>query len=138
MIASVLVIALGTAVAAYGEVAFDLAGVVIMFVSEAAEATRLVMTQYLLVGLKMGPFEGVMYLSPACFAWLTLGAAFMEWGDIRAAGAGAIARQHWRLFASAACMGFVINLLAFATIKLASSLTLKVCGGGGPGVACWG
>ena len=60
MVASVLVIALGTALAAYGEVAFDLLGVLIMLVSESAEAARLVMTQFLLVGLKMGPFEGAL------------------------------------------------------------------------------
>ncbi len=60
MVTSVLVIAAGTALSALGEVRFDAAGVVLMFVSEAAEAVRLVMTQYLLVGLKMGPFEGVM------------------------------------------------------------------------------
>jgi hypothetical protein len=97
-----------------------------MFVSELAESTRLVMTQYLLVGLKMGPFEGVMYLAPACFMWLTLGAACIEWQSMRDAGAMQIARDNWMLFVSAACMGFLINVLAFATIKLASSLTLKV------------
>ncbi|KIY98630.1 hypothetical protein MNEG_9335, partial [Monoraphidium neglectum] len=128
MIASVLVIAAGTALAAYGEVNFNVLGVAIMFVSEAAEAVRLVMTQYLLVGLKMGPFEGVMYLAPACFVWLTLGAAALEWPAMRAAGAMSIARANWVLFIAAACMGFLINLLAFATIKLASSLTLKVLG----------
>jgi hypothetical protein len=128
MITSVLVIAGGTALAAYGEVAFSALGVFIMLVSEAAEATRLVMTQYLLVGLKMGPFEGVMYLGPACFLWLSLGGAALEWRAIRAAGGLAIARANWRLFLLAACTGFLINLLAFATIKLASSLTLKVLG----------
>lgn len=69
---------------------------------------------------------GVMYLSPACFVWLTFGAAFLEWGAISQAGALSIAAAHWPLFVAAATMGFLINLLAFATIKLASSLTLKV------------
>lgn len=128
MILSVLVIAAGTALAAYGEVSFSALGVLIMFVSESAEAIRLVMTQYLLVGLKMGPFEGVMYLAPACFLWLTFGGALMEWRQISETGALSIAREHWLLFVAAACMGFMINLLAFATIKLASSLTLKVLG----------
>jgi hypothetical protein len=128
MITSVLVIAGGTALAAYGEVQFSVLGVFIMFVSEAAEAIRLVMTQYLLVGLKMGPFEGVMYLGPACFVWLTLGGAALEWRAIARAGGFAIAAANWQLFLLAACTGFLINLLAFATIKLASSLTLKVLG----------
>lgn len=128
MILSVLVIAAGTALSAYGEVNLHVLGTCIMFVSEMAEATRLVMTQYLLVGLKMGPFEGLMYLSPACFLWLSLGGALLEWRSILDSGGLSIAREHWPLFVSAACMGFVINLLAFATIKLASSLTLKVLG----------
>lgn len=62
MIGSVLGIAFGTALAAYGEVHNSVVGVTIMFVSEACEAIRLVMTQLLLQGLKMGPFEGVMWL----------------------------------------------------------------------------
>ena len=128
MVASVTLIALGTALSAYGEVAFDAAGVVIMFISAVSESLRLVMTQYLLVGLKMGPIEGLMYLGPACFVWLALGGALLEWRALAAAGAGATAARHWPLFAMAACMGFLINVLALATIKLASSLTLKVLG----------
>lgn len=62
MIGSVLGIALGTALAAYGEVHNSVVGITIMLVSEACEAIRLVMTQLLLQGLKMGPFEGVMWL----------------------------------------------------------------------------
>jgi hypothetical protein len=128
MIASVAAIAAGTALAAYGEVAFSAAGVGIMLVSSVSESLRLVMTQYLLVGLKMGPLEGTMYLGPACFVWLTLGAAALEWRALLATGGLAIAARHWLLFLAAACMGFLINVLAFATIKLASSLTLKVLG----------
>jgi hypothetical protein len=129
MVGSVLAIAAGTALAAYGEVAFDTVGVAIMFVSAVSESLRLVMTQYLLVGLKMGPIEGLMYLGPACFVWLSLGAALAEWPAIAATGALGLPARHWGLFLVAACMGFLINVLAFATIKLASSLTLKVRGG---------
>ena len=69
-----------------------------------------------------------MYLAPICFAWLTLGAALLEWPAILRTGALAVPRAHWPAFLAAACMGFLINVLAFATIKLASSLTLKVLG----------
>jgi hypothetical protein len=71
---------------------------------------------------------GVMYLAPACFAWLTLGSVLVEWRHMASSGALAVPREAPALFLLAAFMGFAVNVLAYATIKLASSLTLKVLG----------
>ena len=55
LILAVLLIAVGTAIASYGEVNLSVVGVLCMLASEMFEATRLVMTQILLVGLKFHP-----------------------------------------------------------------------------------
>ena len=55
LISSVVLIALGTAIASYGEINLSILGVIFMLLSESFEATRLVMTQILLVGLKFHP-----------------------------------------------------------------------------------
>ena len=57
LISAVCVIAVGTAIASYGEVHLSTLGVIFMFSSEMFEAIRLVMTQMLLVGLKLHPSE---------------------------------------------------------------------------------
>ena len=57
LIMAVVFIAIGTAVASYGEINLSVLGVVFMLLSETFEATRLVMTQVLLVGLKFHPSE---------------------------------------------------------------------------------
>lgn len=63
LILAVLLIAIGTAIASYGEVNLSWIGVACMMASETFEATRLVMTQILLVGLKFHPSES----PPVCF-----------------------------------------------------------------------
>ncbi len=52
----------------------------------------------------------------------------LEWPTIRSTGGFDIITANMPLFMLAACMGFGVNVLAYATIKLASSLTLKVLG----------
>jgi hypothetical protein len=137
LVASVGLIAVGTAMASLGEVNLSLTGMAIMLASETFEAVRLVMTQTLLQGLKFHPIEGLMYLAPACFFWLALGSATMELGPMLRAGALGAAAAHPLKFAAAAAMGFGVNSLAYIVIQAASSLTLKVLGTVKNAVVVW-
>ncbi|MEW5300114.1 MAG: hypothetical protein WDW38_002951 [Sanguina aurantia] len=128
MIASVFIIAAGVVVAAYGEINLSFVGLAIMLASETSEAIRLVMTQYLLVGLRFHPIEGLLYLAPACAMYLAVGSAILEWPVISRSGAIHIVKDHPWLFLLAAVMGFCVNVLAYTTIKLTSAITLKVLG----------
>ena len=66
LIAAVVLIALGTAMASYGEVNMSILGLTFMFASETFEAIRLVMTQILLVGLKFHPSKASLLAPPSC------------------------------------------------------------------------
>lgn len=128
LIASVCIIAAGTALASVGELEFSLLGVAIMFVSESFEAVRLVMTQILLTGMKFHPIEGLMYLAPSCSFWLFLGSLWLELPSMMETDAWNVVASRPLYFASAAVMGFAVNFLAYVVIQTASSLTLKVLG----------
>ena len=105
LIVAVSFIALGTGIASAGAGRFSWLGLGIMLLSEATEAIRLVMTQLLLTGLKFHPMEGLMYLGPACLAWLVLGSAILEWPTMAREGALAIVAARPAQFALAAVMG---------------------------------
>ncbi len=66
LIVAVVLIALGTAMASFGEVNMSILGLIFMFASETFEAIRLVMTQILLVGLKFHPSKGPLHLPLPC------------------------------------------------------------------------
>jgi drug/metabolite transporter (DMT)-like permease len=128
MVMSVVLIALGTCVASFGAVDASLLGMLIMIGAEVAESVRLVMTQYLLVGRKFHPFEGLMYLAPATAFWLALGSLLTEVPRMLHDNALAVVLNTPVKFLAAAVMGFGVNLLAYIVIQSASSLTLKVIG----------
>lgn len=128
LISAVVLIAVGTAIASYGEINLSVIGVVFMFMSESFESTRLVMTQILLVGLKFHPIEGLMHLAPACTMWLFLGVLILEWPTMAKEGALGLMQAKPLLYMSAAAMGFCVNALAYVVIQTTSSLTLKVLG----------
>ncbi|GAB4823391.1 hypothetical protein N2152v2_010437 [Parachlorella kessleri] len=128
LIASVLLIAGGVALASAGEVNMNYLGFTFQMLAEATEAARLVMTQLLLVGLEFHPVEGLMYLAPACTLWLAVGSILLEVPKMQAVGALSVVLGSPGKFVLAACMGFVVNGLVYIIIKTASSLTLKVVG----------
>lgn len=54
-----------------------------MFTSEAAEAVRLVLTQFLLKNLKFGVIEGLSVLAPASAFWLFVASLLLEFRDMQ-------------------------------------------------------
>jgi len=128
LIASVLLISCGVAMASYGEMHMSVVGLTVMLTSVVSESVRLVMTQHLLVGRSFHPFEGLTYISSACTFWLMIMALFLEWPQLYSAQAYLLVGEHPLKFLITAVTGFGVNALAILVIKLASSLTLKVLG----------
>ena len=125
---SVLMIAVGTAIAAAGEVNFNLLGLAVMFCAETCEALRLVLTQKLLTNLKFAAMEGLYYMAPICTCWMWGLAAIIELPTARREGAFALVPLHARGFAMAALLGFLVNVASFLVIKRTSSVMLKLMG----------
>jgi hypothetical protein len=121
-----VIIACGTALAGFGQINASITGMLVQLVSESAEACRLIMTQTLLQGLSFHPIEGMMYLAPASVLWMVIGAAVFEFPGLLRDGSLYIIADNPMLFLAAASMGFGVTTLAFFTIQLCGSLTLKV------------
>ena len=58
VIVAIFVISLGTAATCSFTLEYNILGLLVMFISEAAEAIRLVLTQFLLKNMKFGVIEG--------------------------------------------------------------------------------
>lgn len=96
-----------------------------MLASEVAEAARLVLTQYLLVGLAMSPLKGLSLSAPASGFWLFLGClAFEVPRGLDKAYMRVFRYPHF--FLASCSLGFIVSLLGFYIIKSSSSITLKI------------
>lgn len=126
LVLSVLGLAVGTSIAAYGELHFSLTGVLIMLSSEVAEAIKLVLQQILLRNLKFSVFESLYWISPASLLVMVLVIYAMEWQAMQDANAMDIVRSYPWHFMGSALLGFAVNTVSFFVIQVTSAVTLKV------------
>lgn len=122
------VIAVGVAIAAYGEVNFVVVGVAQQLSSLVFEATRLMLVQVLMnsQGMALNPIQSLYYVSPACLLCLSIPWTVLElpllleredWGGL----------SPWVLLANAAA-AFALNLAVFLLIGKTSALTMNIAG----------
>lgn len=128
LVTSLMLLATGTCIASFGEVAFSWIGVLVMLLSEIADALRLVLTQLLLSSSTWHPVEALMYLAPACAACLVVGIYFAEWEAMQRQDALSKLARRPMLYLLASVLGFVCNAAQTFVIQKLSSLSLKVIG----------
>lgn len=125
LIASVLVIALGTLVAAFGEVRFAWPGFLAFSTSQLTEASKLVLMQLLMGGQKLHAIEGLLCFSPFAMLSLAIGVVFVEWDELVREGLPLLA-AHPLVFFGQAALGFAVNLLTILVVKFTSSISFKL------------
>lgn len=125
---SVLVISIGTAATCTFSADPNIMGLLVMFMAEATEAIRLLMTQFLLQNLKFGVVEGQYVLAPASAFWLFLASFAFEFNTMLEKNAFSIILANPLTFLLASCLGLGINFLSYYVIQATSSLTMKVLG----------
>jgi len=120
----VVVISSGVALASQGELRFDLIGFLIQAAAVAFEASRLVMIQILLHGLKMDPLVSMHYYAPVCavinLALLPLTEGIEPFYEVVRLGP-------WILLSNA-LVAFFLNIAAVFLVGAGSGLILTLAG----------
>lgn len=122
--AIVCMISGGVALASHGELRFNLFGFIVQAAAVAFEASRLVMIQLLLHGLKMDPLVSLHYYAPVC-AVLNLIAIPLTEG---LAPFYELARIGPLVLFTNAMVAFLLNIAAVFLVGAASGLVLTLAG----------
>lgn len=124
---NMIVVTVGVMIASYGEINFVVVGVMVQLASIASESTRLTLVQILLQrrGLKLNPFTTMYYISPACFAFLTIPFVFLE--APKMAEDPTFKFDFWVIGLNA-CVALALNLAVFLLIGKTSALSMNVAG----------
>lgn len=120
-------IALGVGIASYGELNFNLFGVMLQLGSIVTESIRLVLVQILLQsrGLKLNPITTLYYVSPCCFMFLLVPFFGLEWFKISNDPDVLISPLY---MITNALVAFFLNMAVFLLIGKTSALTMNVAG----------
>jgi len=120
----VFMISIGVALASHGELHFNLVGFVTQAAAVAFEASRLVMIQILLHGLKMDPLVSLHYYAPVCALINSLVLPFTE----GLAPFYELARIGPLILLSNASVAFLLNVAAVFLVGAGSGLVLTLAG----------
>jgi hypothetical protein len=120
----VLMISVGVALASHGELRFNLIGFITQAAAVAFEASRLVMIQILLHGLKMDPLVSLHYYAPVCALINVACLPFTE----GLAPFYELARIGPLILISNACVAFLLNVAAVFLVGVGSGLVLTLAG----------
>ena len=120
----VLMISSGVALASHGELRFSATGFIVQCLAVAFEASRLVMIEILLHGLKMDPLVSLHYYAPVC-ALINLIALPLTEG---LAPFYELARVGPAVLLSNAAVAFLLNVAAVFLVGVGSGLVLTLAG----------
>lgn len=120
----VFMISTGVALASHGELHFNLIGFITQAAAVAFEASRLVMIQILLHGLKMDPLVSLHYYAPVCALINSLVLPFTE----GLAPFYELARVGPLILISNASVAFLLNIAAVFLVGAGSGLVLTLAG----------
>ena len=123
---AIVVIVIGTAVAAYAEVHFTWIGIALIFVAEFFEAIKSACFQFLLANKSFTMWEGMYFVSPASLVFLVILIYALELKAMIDENAWGQVQEHPSMFIAAGTVGFAVNYCSLGVIKHAGSLTLKV------------
>ncbi|CAL0325703.1 unnamed protein product [Lupinus luteus] len=127
VMANMVSISLGVAVAAYGEAKFDAWGVTLQLLAVAFEATRLVLIQILLnsKGISLNPITSLYYIAPCCLVFLSVPWLIMEYPTLRDSSSFHL---DFLTFGTNSTCAFALNLAVFLLVGKTSALTMNVAG----------
>ncbi|EJD40218.1 TPT-domain-containing protein [Auricularia subglabra TFB-10046 SS5] len=126
LFAIVCMISIGVALASYGELRFNMLGFIIQALAVAFEASRLVMIEILLHGLKMDPLVSMHYYAPVCAALNLIVMVFSE-GLAPFKALSTIGPWPFILLSNA-LVAFGLNVAAVFLIGVGSGLILTLAG----------
>ncbi|XP_027073018.1 probable sugar phosphate/phosphate translocator At5g25400 [Coffea eugenioides] len=127
VMANMVSISVGVAIAAYGEAKFDTWGVILQLGAVAFEATRLVMIQILLnsKGITLNPITSLYYVAPCCLVFLTVPWLVVEYPVLKETSSFHL---DFFVFGTNSFCAFALNLAVFLLVGKTSALTMNVAG----------